>query len=401
MVDLNNVSYKKLVSLLLALAVVIMTVAGCGEKNTADKDASQHGSGTSSYAEIVVNDESPVGIRLAQLGDNVSLHTPIQAEYLRDKYDMISAYAFGTSELSHSGKVELTWDAKAKEGVTIDSYIVRFGTKNDLSDAVEATVTEPKYDVRNLLLGQKYYWSVTAVCGGEKYESDIASFTTETKGPRCLYVDGITNVRDTGGWQTESGGTVKQELLYRCGRLNKSGSTEIEITDKGIKTMLEDMGVKTEIDLRGGASDKNESGNIKESPLGDSVKYYHIPMNYEGNILSINSKPIRQCFEILADEKNYPVIYHCSIGTDRTGMLAFLLNGLLGVSEEDLYRDYLYSNFGNIGGSRDTSAIASYISIVRGDRTDKLSDCIYDYLLSIGVKKEQIESVKRILGPQS
>lgn len=396
---MNRISKSKLLSLLLALAIVVATAAGCN--NNADDSGSSQISSALSSAGITTDIKGQVKLTLTYLGDNVSLHTPIQAEYLKDRYDMISAYAFGTSELSHSGKVELKWETTTNKGITVDSYIVRFGKKSDLSDAVEATVTEPKYDVRNLLLGQKYYWSVTAVCGVEKYESDIASFTTETKGPRCLYVDGITNVRDTGGWQTESGGTVKQELLYRCGRLNKSGSTEIEITDKGIKTMLEDMGVKTEIDLRGGASDKNESGNIKESPLGASVKYYHIPMNYEGNILSINSKPIRQCFEILADEKNYPVIYHCSIGTDRTGMLAFLLNGLLGVSEEDLYRDYLYSNFGNIGGSRDTSAIASYISIVRGDRTDKLSDCIYDYLLSIGVKKEQIESVKRILGPQS
>lgn len=396
---MNRISKSKLLSLLLALAIVVATAAGCN--NNADDSGSSQISGALSSAGVTTDIKGKVKLTLTYLGDNVSLHTPIQAEYLKDKYEMISAYAFGTSELSHSEKVELKWEVTTKKGITVDNYIVRFGKKSDLSDAVETTVTEPKYDVRNLLLGRKYYWSVTAVCGGEKYESDIASFTTETKGPRCLYVDGITNVRDMGGWQTESGASVKQELLYRCGRLNKNGSTEIEITDKGIKTMLEDMGVKTEIDLRGGASDKNESGNIKESPLGASVKYYHIPMNYEGNILSINSKPIRQCFEILADEKNYPVIYHCSIGTDRTGMLAFLLNGLLGVSEEDLYRDYLYSNFGNIGGSRDTSAIASYISIVRGDRTDKLSDCIYDYLLSIGVKKEQIESVKRILGTQS
>jgi protein tyrosine/serine phosphatase len=51
---------------------------------------------------------------------------------------------------------------------------------------------------------------------------------------------------------------------------------------------------------------------------------------------------------VLADESNYPIFFHCAIGTDRTGTLAYLINGLLGVPEEDLYYDYCFSNFGAI-----------------------------------------------------
>lgn len=73
-------------------------------------------------------------------------------------------------------------------------------------------------------------------------------------------------------------------------------------------------------------------------------------------------------------------------------MMAFLLNGLLGATEEQLYRDYLYSNFGNIGSSRNNSAITSYLSIVNKCEGDALSKRIYNYLIGIGVDANDINT---------
>ena len=42
---------------------------------------------------------------------------------------------------------------------------------------------------------------------------------------------------------------------------------------------------------------------------------------------------------------DYSLYFHCRIGADRTGTIAYLLEGLLGVSEEDRYRDYEMSVF--------------------------------------------------------
>ena len=39
------------------------------------------------------------------------------------------------------------------------------------------------------------------------------------------------------------------------------------------------------------------------------------------------------------------IYFHCTIGSDRTGTLAYFLEGLLGVSEEDRLRDYEISYF--------------------------------------------------------
>ncbi|MBO5328104.1 MAG: tyrosine-protein phosphatase, partial [Clostridia bacterium] len=116
------------------------------------------------------------------------------------------------------------------------------------------------------------------------------------------------------------------------------------------------------------------------------------------NILTGNIEIVKNTFEILADESNYPLIYHCNIGTDRTGLFAYLINGLMGVSEEDLYRDYLFSNFGKINGSRSLSGIKnSYIATIKSYQGDNLSEKIYNCLVDLGIPSEHLDSVIEIL----
>lgn len=367
---------SRILSLLITLCVLVGAFSGCDSDSTAE-----------------------VKITLCELGDNVPVHTQLQNAYLDEPYSMILSYAQGKNELSRPEPVRFTWETAANENAgEFKGYIFRFGTKQDLSDADAVTITEPQYEMTNLLLGQKYYWSVTAIYADKEFASETAEFTTETTAPRNLYVSGVTNVRDMGGWETESGGTVKQGLLFRCGRLNKNDSDENEITNEGIKTMLDTLGIKSEIDLRGGGADKNENGGITESPLGSGVNYYHCPMDY-GDIMS-NTEMLKNVLTILADENNYPVIFHCSIGTDRTGMVAFIVNALLGVSADDLYRDYAYSNFGNIGGSREPKNIEHYEKNLLSAGGDSLSECTYNWLLGIGMTSEQLDSIIRILGPE-
>ena len=39
-------------------------------------------------------------------------------------------------------------------------------------------------------------------------------------------------------------------------------------------------------------------------------------------------------------DDNYSLLFHCRIGADRTGTLAYILEGLLGAPTEERYRDY-------------------------------------------------------------
>ena len=207
----------------------------------------------------------------------------------------------------------------------------------------------------------------------------------------------MTNFRDEGGWPTESGRVVRQGLIFRCGTISdgKPGEVRARVTDEGKKTMLEELGVKSELDLR--MDEDGENGQITKSVLGKKVNYYNCPMSYSGDILEINSEQIKAAFDVFADKDNYPIFFHCAIGTDRTGCVAFLLLGLLGVSEENLYRDYMFSNYGLIWGSRDGGAITNYIDRLNKFGGERLSDRIRNYLISIGMTNEQLDNIVEIM----
>ena len=109
-------------------------------------------------------------------------------------------------------------------------------------------------------------------------------------------------------------------------------------------------------------------------------------------------KSIRDVFALLADENNYPIYFHCSIGTDRTGVIAWLVNGLCGVSEKDLWRDYLFSNFGVINGSRRTGIEGDYVLRMRLTSGDTFAEKIYNFLKNTArVPESDMQAVIRIM----
>lgn len=340
--------------------------------------------------------------KMSQISDFVSIHTSEQASYISSSnYDSISAD--GKKELSRPKPLKLTFsygDCK--------DYTVEISRDENFTDSVSYYTTKGYVNVYNLYVGEAYAWRVTAELNGKTVTSDADFFITDDKAPRNLYVDGVTNVRDLGGWQATTG-RVKQGMIYRCGRLNKSwqSNVEIEITDGGVSTMLNELGIKSEIDLRRPEgqvpSDRPpETGGITESPLGASVNYYNVPMNMDvanSNKIDGNAEAIKEFFSILGNKDNYPMIFHCDIGTDRTGMCAFLINGLLGVSESNLYRDYLFSNFGKIGVKRSLSNITgAYVNQLKAYSGDTLAQKIENYLVNeIGVSKTDIDTMREMM----
>ena len=113
--------------------------------------------------------------------------------------------------------------------------------------------------------------------------------------------------------------------------------------------MLSHMKVKTEINVADGNS---YNLSLPGTTLINTYMDYDQVGNNSLNHFTRNAESVKDFFEIVADENNYPVFFHCRIGTDRTGLCAILLNGLLGVSLNEIYQDYLFSNFGKIGEKR-------------------------------------------------
>ncbi len=312
-----------------------------------------------------------------------SFHTELQDSYLADSYKNFSQYANGTENLSTPIPITISWTSDLLGDKS--SYTFKLSESSDLSDFKVYETSETKIELINLKANTIYYYSVN--------DSETNVFKT-CYAPRNIDADGLTNIRDIGGWNI-SNGQIKQNMIFRSSKFNEDESTELLISNKGINILVNDFNIKTEIDLR--ETEDNENGGITISPLGSTVNYVSIPMKSSGNILLLNKDIIKDFFNILSIESNYPIVFHCSIGTDRTGAMAFLLGALLGMSEEDLYRDYLFSNFGLIHSMRTTSAIKDYIATLNRNSGETLKDKAFNYLLSLGVSEDNLNSIIRIL----
>ncbi|MCR5184684.1 MAG: tyrosine-protein phosphatase [Bacilli bacterium] len=341
--------------------------------------------------------------------DEVNIHTDLQQQFLDDNnYNTnLIQYGSGDQDLEKPLPVKLSFKVTSAK-----KYVVEISENENMSNPITYQIKKKSLDVYNLKTGTTYYWRVNATYPSNTFTSDIASFTVKS-GLRNILVDGLENIRDIGGYALENGKTVKQGLVYRCAKLNESSvaTPKITITKKGINTLVNDLGIKTDIDLRKTELDEegnDEIGGIKSSPLGDTVKYENCPMYYEGStVLShtnsakneSNRQNIAKMFNLLGDRNNYPLIFHCTQGKDRTGAMAFLLETLLGVQDDDIYHDYLFTNLSKIGGGYcQVKAIESgYYFVLRKYNGETYQERAINYLLDIGVTQQTINNILDIL----
>ena len=335
-------------------------------------------------------------VTLEAAGEEIPLVNERMSQYLADETGKVLRYASGIGEKSYPNAITLCWSLSDAEA---DFYRVKVGRNEDLSDARVWEVAEPTLELYNCHTGTTYYWSVAAVKGKREVAvSPVGTFSTADQAPRTIYCDGVANMRDLGGWKTEDGARVNQGLIYRCGRLNENTNQVVKarITAKGLQTMQE-LGIRTELDLR--RVDNNEVGGLTDTSLIEGVRYVQVPMDSTVGSLRVNNEAaVVEVFRLLGDKDNYPFIIHCSIGTDRTGYIAYLINGVLGVPADDLDRDYLLSNFGAIGSSRSLNRVQDdYLSYMQTLPGETLSRKIEGYLLSIGVAQSDIDTLRQMM----
>ncbi len=187
-------------------------------------------------------------------------------------------------------------------------------------------------NVTNLLVGKTYYWRVVS---GE-VSTEVREFSTLPGEVRAVWAEGCSNIRDLGGIVTSDGRTVAQGKIYRGCGIHPDVNDDFCTTEEGVRVLRDDLGIKTEIELAEEAEDTET-----ESYLGDGVSFHFIPIEpYGGTLNDKGRAQLKKIFDILSDEANYPVYFHCLAGADRTGTVAFLLEALLGLSEEDIIADY-------------------------------------------------------------
>lgn len=368
-------------------------------------------------------------------GETVDIVGDAVEEYLSAEGDEAQIDALLKNQCSDDWVKEVTLSWK-QNGSSF--YTVYLSENQTFEDATVEKVFgyTPMLDLYNLLPGTTYYWKVKGTYSGD--ESAVGTFTTEESKVRTIYVDGVSNARDLGGYETTTG-KVNYGLLYRGGKLNGTTSGEA-ITEEGKSEMLDSLKIKTEIDLRSTGDD----GGQTENAIGGGVNYIKISLGQYANILDYetwssldkseksgnfdanNKNAIKQIFELLADKNNYPIYFHCNAGADRTGTLALLINGLLGVDEQSLIKDYELTTISRYGKRLRSSltednkaftetgvmqndggnyvAMGLFIDSLKSAYTDggDINEAIYNYLIEyIGLSNDTLDKIKSIMLSQS
>lgn len=137
------------------------------------------------------------------------------------------------------------------------------------------------------------------------------------------------NVRDLGGWACD-GGTVKYGLLFRGG----------EPSSADYNVLVKELGIKYDLNLRG-----SSEAPWTKSPLGDDVFFVKAEAYNWYSLTNTEAWRINLRCVFDAVTHGQPVYFHCAAGADRTGTLACVLEGLLGMSQSDIDKDYELTTF--------------------------------------------------------
>ena len=290
--------------------------------------------------------------------------------------------------------VELRWSDDATNAL----YLVSVG------DRMIAVSNRCSVRVVNLEPGKAYAWSVRVP--GE-VDSVSGTFVTAADLPRLVFADGVPNLRDLGGWRTKDGSRVRTGMIYRSAGLRdsarKSGDSLLNVryepgarrvTGFGLEALAGDLGIRTDIELRSLKETMGMDGSLV--PGARWVKVPFTAYDFIADDVKGRAQFVRIFREFL-DAANYPVLFHCSGGRDRTGTVAFLLNGLLGVSEDDLCRDWEATAFGDAALSFGTDRIQRLLDYLHTLAGRDVNAQVESYVRSCGISEAEIAAFRSIM----
>ena len=298
----------------------------------------------------------------------------------------------GKEDLSVSYSIRWPKDTKSEE-YTAKLSEGNWSASYTLEPDPDPDVSFGYWIINNLRPNAKYHYEVkngsSVVASGEFETYGSLHHLTFKPGSAV----GVRNVRDLGGWKTKDGKTVKYRMVYRGGRPEK-------INKKGVEE-AKNEGIRAELDLRG------TSDHLSSSPFADAD--FLSPVIEEGydQMLRDDKEKTRQCMQFIFDcvDANKPVYFHCSLGRDRTGTVAMLTLGILGVPEGDISQEYEITQFAPHGYATSEGEKVKMLrtvdykgaaNVIWGYASGgSFQDGVNAYLLEIGISQEDINKFKQ------
>ena len=317
-------------------------------------------------------------------------HTDIQNKFIEkiEKYNTDVAIEWlktvKKSELSYPQALKFVWSG-------IDGGLFELSDNCEFTNSYSVKCDTSFCEIGNLKVAKKYYWRVN---GGE-----ARYFYTKDNDIRFIKIDGLLNVRDIGGKN------IKQGLIYRGSDLD----LVYKISEKGKEIFCNQLGIKTEIDLRKGAAAN------RPCALGDRVRLKSLPYRpYREVFEEEHRQGICSIMNFLSDEENYPIYIHCLGGADRTGMIAFYLRALAGECDELIHLDYeltglstyAYGLAEGAGGdgfrNRNSDYYTEFLAMLNEYAPGgALSAMVRAFLLDCGVEAECIDKILSIISKKN
>ena len=208
----------------------------------------------------------------------------------------------------------------------------------------------------------------------------------------------VRNMRDLGGWRTVNGGRVRTGQVYRSAALNTSDAKwyrpNWRIPEASRAYLAGELGIRTDLDLRR----TDEVAGITSSPIGPDVSWQNIPAkSYAAVVTEDGRAAFARMFRLFLDKRNYPIVFHCRAGRDRAGTLAFLLNGLLGVSDTDLEKDWKYTWIGQGKRKDDSRSLDSLRKALEGYQGESIQKRIESFVKSLGFTDADLLTFREIM----
>ena len=289
-------------------------------------------------------------------------------DYSYSCVDYLTSSSLGTAFDVPSGEVvytDIDLSAAYREIVIADNP----GFLN--SRIISLDLSSDSYTLYNLAGGKNYYYRVykdhnpyLLLNSGEFATIGTVRFL-RIKASKDYEHNWLKNVRDIGGWKVNGNREIRYGAIIRGYEPNhiSNGVKTVFVSNTGLAE-LRKLGINAQLDLRGIEYAENEQGKMM-----DGFAYACVPLDlwfYRLNIYCKISKSanafanaIRQIIVWLREGRG--IYVHCKGGCDRTGALCAIIEGLCGVSENDINHDYELSN-------RNRSR--EYYSLAKGDSYD-------------------------------